>query len=186
MYGVDLQLFYAVNNLAGKLKFVDMLGIFFAGLGGIALMTALIAVLWFMDWGLPRLKNRYAAVLAFEAAVLGVALEQVIRQFYVRARPFVDHAANVLVSQSPSEPSFPSGHSTVAFALAISILIYNRKAGWWLFFIALLVGLGRIFVGVHYPFDVLGGLALAIFVALSLNFFRSFFVAPVVKFLSRE
>lgn len=186
MSNIDLQIFYAINNLAGNYKFVDTLGTFIAGYGGILLMVVLIITLWFMDWGLPRLKNRYAVVLALEAMLVSAGLVSLIRLLYVRARPFVDHTINLLIQQNPLEPGFPSRHAAVAFALAVPVLLYNRKAGAWLFFLAILVGIGRVFVGVHYPFDIVGGLVLAVLVTLFLNFFRSFFVAPVVKLLSRE
>lgn len=186
MSNTDLQIFYAINNLAGNYKFVDTLGTFIAGYGGILLMAVLVVMLWFMDWGLSRLKNRYGVVLAVQTVALSTGLVYLIKLFYERARPFVNNAVNLLVQHSPLEAGFPSQHSAIAFAIAVPILIYNRRAGIWLFFIALLVGFGRVFVGVHYPFDIVGGLVVAVLATFMLNFFKNILVAPVVKFLSRD
>jgi undecaprenyl-diphosphatase len=53
--------------------------------------------------------------------------------------------------------SFPSGHSTFAFALAFSIFLYDKKYGSIFLIMAFLVSLGRIFTGVHFPFDIFIG-----------------------------
>jgi undecaprenyl-diphosphatase len=57
--------------------------------------------------------------------------------------------------------SFPSGHTSVAFAVAAIILSVDRRLGAVAFAIAVLVAFGRMAVGVHYPTDILGGLVIA-------------------------
>ena len=61
--------------------------------------------------------------------------------------------------------AFPSGHATFFFALAISILFFHKKTGYWFLFFALLLSLARIIAGVHSPLDILGGFVLGALLA---------------------
>lgn len=56
--------------------------------------------------------------------------------------------------------SFPSGHATFMFALAFSLYSFDKKAGFIIFALALLTGIGRVLAGVHYWYDIVGGFIL--------------------------
>jgi undecaprenyl-diphosphatase len=80
-----------------------------------------------------------------------------------RLRPFADSLdVNQLISASFAQKSFPSSHATVAFAIAMSVFLFNRAWGIPMFVAALLVGWGRVFTGVHYPSDVIAGAVLGV------------------------
>lgn len=83
-------------------------------------------------------------------------LVEFIRFFYYRPRPFEALSVSSLIGDNLSS-SFPSGHAAFFFALALIVFSINRQWGWWYFILAALNGLSRIFVGVHWPFDILGG-----------------------------
>ena len=57
--------------------------------------------------------------------------------------------------------AFPSGHTVFYFTLAFAIWHINKKWGQWLLAGAFILGLARVFIGVHWPFDILGGIAVA-------------------------
>ena len=70
--------------------------------------------------------------------------------------PLISHAAN---------NGFPSDHSLISFAFASIVFLFNKKLGFVLFLLSFLVGLSRVYVGVHYPIDILGSFLICIIVA---------------------
>ncbi|HHY73229.1 MAG TPA: phosphatase PAP2 family protein [Bacillus bacterium] len=83
---------------------------------------------------------------------------------YFRPRPFVTYAVNLLSDKLNTDPSFPSNHSTGAFALAFALFWQRRKMGIVLIALAVCMALSRIFIGVHYPLDVAAGALIAFIV----------------------
>jgi len=156
----DYRVFKIINDFAGQNAILDKIGVFFAEyLPYIIGVGALIfAICWFV-------KNKSWKVLwqAPAAVILsrGVITEA-IRFLWHRPRPFVGHTVNLLINHEASG-SFPSGHTTFLFALAVIIYFWNKKLGWLFFVLSFLACLARIFVGVHYPADILAGMAIGIF-----------------------
>lgn len=151
----DYLLFQQINNLAGIWPALDWLGIFLAEYFQYAIGAGLL-IFWFWKKD-SRVKNLWAAGVALGAIGLsrGV-LTEIIRWLWFRPRPFVDHAVNSLIEHEATG-SFPSGHAAFFFALAMAGYLFNRRAGQWLFAAATLISLARVFVGVHYPLDILAG-----------------------------
>ena len=78
-------------------------------------------------------------------------------------------AVNLLFYQ-PTDSSFPSNSAAAAFAIAAAVWCVNRRIGTVLFIAAAIYGFSRVYVGVHYPADILGGAAIALIVtALTLR-----------------
>ena len=149
----DYQIFKLINDLAGKNQYLDWLGIFAAKYLIFLMVIALILGLL-----IKRDRNyRLAIIKAFISGTFAYVINYLIGFIYFRPRPFVLNQVVKLIDKSPLEKSFPSGHATVAFAMAFSLYFYNKKLGVILLVLALIVGLGRIYVGVHYPMDILGG-----------------------------
>jgi undecaprenyl-diphosphatase len=114
---------------------------------------------------------RRAAVAAGLSAGLGLLVGKLITEIYDRPRPFVAHPHAVhLFAPHPADASFPSDHATAAFAIAAAILL-RTKLRWGavtlVFAVILLVG--RVALGYHYPTDVLCGAAIGTLAALSLS-----------------
>ena len=153
---MDYKFFQIINNLAGRWNGLDLIGIFCAKYLLWAMMIAVLGFLVIYKDKAEQKTHLKVTVKTFFAAFLGYFLKIAIQFFYVRPRPFVSHEVMQLIDKS-ADPSFPSGHTVLAFAIAFSIWFYNKKLGSIFLLLALLVGLGRIYVGVHYPLDVLGG-----------------------------
>jgi undecaprenyl-diphosphatase len=93
---------------------------------------------------------------------------EAIRFFFPHPRPFDALDITALVGESGD--SFPSGHGAFFFALAGTVWFYNRRRGALLFFLALVIGIARVAAGVHWPLDIVGGIATGILSALIVHF----------------
>ena len=145
---LDILFFQQINGLAGRWVYLDALGVFFAEYFIYILGGAAVVLFW------KKLRRIVWLVLAVILARFGIA--ELIRLFWLRPRPFVDNNVNLLV-EIADKPSFPSGHASVCFAISYIVYHYNKKAGIIFFFASFLVSIARIFVGVHWPLDILGG-----------------------------
>ena len=104
--------------------------------------------------------------------VFTVALSWFVKDLIPYAeRPFVVNGFTPLTVTIPFNTSFPSDHTAVAFALAVSVFLYNKKLGYFLLISAFLIGVARVMGNVHYPIDILGGAILGSFMALLIDTF---------------
>ncbi|MDI6820753.1 MAG: phosphatase PAP2 family protein [Patescibacteria group bacterium] len=162
---MDLFIFQSIHSFADKFKILDFFGVFLADYLPYLLFIAVLVFLW-----REKLKKRKLIILF--SLVLAVIISwgflvDVIRFFYDRPRPFLTLSFVPLIDES--SPSFPSRHAAVLFAVAFVIFSFNKKWGYWFFGLVFLVGLARIFVGVHWPSDILGGFVTALLSFLIVN-----------------
>lgn len=170
---IDLNIFKLINNLADRNPVLDQFFILLTDFSPFIIALAFVWI-WFFKKGDKR-TNQKIVVFAVLVAVLAVGINYFINMLYFRPRPFVDGAFTLLIDKEADSPSFPSNHATGAFAVAIAILAKDRKLGWGLMVLAILIAISRIFVGVHYPTDVLAGAAIA--------FIAFFIVQTIMNFI---
>ena len=104
-------------------------------------------------------------VKGFGAAVLArYGITELIRFLWPRARPFLEGNFNLLLERV-NESAFPSGHAAFFFALSLIVYFYNKKAGILFFIASALMGVSRVFIGLHWPTDILGGVVVGLFSA---------------------
>ena len=103
------------------------------------------------------------------AILLAEGISGALKAWVERDRPpLVDPAPEPLV-ELPSTHSFPSGHATVSFACATVLALAVPRLRIPLFLLAALISYSRVYVGVHYPFDVLAGAVLGVGIAIALR-----------------
>ena len=165
---MDYSLFRDINGLSGA-PLPDHVFRFVAERFEIALI-ALVALIFLIPWRAHRQELRIGAVFATAAAAIGLLVNQPISHAVDRLRPYVAHpaTAHLLIARS-HDPSFPSDHATGGFALACGMFLYDRLVGTILFVLAALLAFSRVYVGTHYPADVLGGALIGVLAALLLR-----------------
>lgn len=103
--------------------------------------------------------------------------DQIIKNVVARTRPIgAEFNFNFIISL-PKSYSFPSGHTTSSFAAFGAFLFSKAKRKYWVLLLAALISFSRMYLHVHYPSDVLGGIVLGLFcskigIVLGKSFFR--------------
>lgn len=172
---MDYLILKWINGLAGRNFWLDVGGIILAEFLIFCLPLIIILVYFFSakrkDFLPFCLKIIFSLVIVY-------GLNYLISLYFRRPRPFIDHGEIYQLAKfftKTTDYSFPSYHTAVTFIMAFAVLLDWRKFGIILLIPALLVGLGRVFVGVHYPTDVLGGIITALIATGAANFVFNYF-----------
>ena len=156
----DITVFNAIHGLAGVSNGLDLTAIFLAKYLGYFMV---LLTIWLLIVEKDKMR-RFKALLTLVLSVLvgSGLIKEAINFFFYRARPFVEFGFTPLVAHDPTA-SMPSGHAVGYFIVATAVyLMINKKWGTWFFVGASLIGIARVFAGVHYPLDVVAGAALGI------------------------
>ncbi|MGW0712430.1 phosphatase PAP2 family protein [Streptomyces sp. NPDC002643] len=186
----DVELLYDINGLAKDAPaWFDRVMEFVGEYGLLGVMVLLILGCW---WGVRRRGAEDAAssvaalVWAPLAAGVAVLVNVPIRGFVERPRPFLDHDGLEVLVEGKTDYSFVSDHATLVMAMAVGLFVANRKFGMVGLVVAVLGGVIRVYMGVHYPTDVVGGFALGTAVALLLSPPAMALLTPVMKAVERS
>ncbi|MFA7654249.1 MAG: phosphatase PAP2 family protein [Candidatus Magasanikbacteria bacterium] len=174
MIDINLYIFQRINSLAGKNKWLDAFG----RAGGEWVIFGMLGWFFVISWLAMRanlqVSIRSIGILMI-SSLLGWVLNWLLALFIHEPRPFVKDPNNNTMFH-PLFPSlfkwksFPSDHTMFAFTIFFTALVLHLPLVWPLFVLALWVGWGRIYAGVHYPGDIVGGFAVAMFVGSVANY----------------
>ena len=159
---MDYKLFQLINQFAGANDFADYFFIFSAQ-----------AMILFLGFGVVALSitriKECGKELFFDAAIgvcTALFINWLVPLFYIRPRPFLDHAVTQILPIDPASKSLPSDHAAISFAIAAAVFQYNKFWGIIFFIFASFVSIGRIYGGIHYPADILIGAAIGVIASL--------------------
>ncbi|KUN22470.1 MULTISPECIES: phosphatase PAP2 family protein [Streptomyces] len=186
----DVELLYDINGLAKDAPhWFDRVMEFVGEYGLLLAMVLLILWCW---WSVRRRGGEDAApsvaalVWAPLAAGLAVLVNVPIRGFVERPRPFVDHQGLDVLVSGKTDFSFVSDHATITMALGVGLFVAHRRFGLIGIGLALLEGFCRVYMGVHYPTDVVGGFALGTAVVLLLSPPATALLTPLMRAVERS
>lgn len=154
----DFTLYMSLYNLGQNSALAKEVFFFFAKYGIVLFLFSFAYLIW--------MKKINAFLCSFIAMALAGLIDLAIVLFWQRPRPFVSH--DLIISsignlETGRISSFPSSHTYIVFAIATSVYLYgHKKLGTTLFLLAILVAVGRIGTGLHYPSDTIAGAILGI------------------------
>ena len=168
----DKALFLWINALVGNAPAVDATMVWIASdyLVPVCMGLSLVA-LWFIGKDGPeRMRYQIGMFAALTAMALSSLVVLISNALFFRPRPFDGLDGINLLFYQPTDSSFPSNSAAAAFAIAAAVWCVNRRIGAILFIVAAVYGFSRVYVGVHYPADILGGAVIALIItALTLR-----------------
>ncbi|WP_028325880.1 undecaprenyl-diphosphatase [Desulfatirhabdium butyrativorans] len=155
---LNTAIFEWIQSGAGTHPVMDGLAVFFAE-GGPFLAAIQFAAFWLFVGE----KRRLALLEAIWAAAFGLLINQLISLFYYHPRPFMIGLCKPLFPHAP-ETSFPSDHATLLFTAAFYLLLARRwiACGAPLLLLAFLTAWGRVYSGIHFPFDIAGSMVVGL------------------------
>ena len=162
---MNIRLFQLINSWAGQNIWLDRLMIFYAEWLGYFLIGGLIICL-------IKDRKKYSDMLIVSlgsAIIARFIFVEIIRFLYYNPRPFLVLSDVTQLINHETVSSFPSGHASFYFALATGVYLYNKKIGIIFYIASSCIVLARVFVGVHWPSDILAGAAIGTFIGWVLN-----------------
>lgn len=160
----DTHFIHLINTRI-KNKYLDRIMIRVTDLGG-AVFTTIFAM------ALVVFGSRQIKLMGLEAIValsFGQIFVQSLKKLFSRERPYKILEQLHTFGIDLSDYSFPSGHTTASFSLATTIALNMPRFTILVFFMAIIIGMSRIYLGVHYPTDVAAGIILGITASVTVH-----------------
>ncbi|MEU3373928.1 phosphatase PAP2 family protein [Streptomyces sp. NPDC006711] len=147
--------------------------------------VGLFAVFMLIGWWIARRKDASvmaAALAAPVAMVLAYVVNDAVKSVFTEPRPCRALPHDFLIEKCPplDDYAFPSNHTTVAVAAAVALFFVDRRLGAVAAVAALFMGASRVYVGAHYPHDVLAALVVGAVMAFAVTWSARRYAGPLV------
>jgi undecaprenyl-diphosphatase len=181
---VDWRVYHSINDFVWRHHWLGTLFKAIETYGTILIAVAAFALWFFARPGGDR-KWKLAAGSALGAAALGLVINRIIAALYHRDRPFIAHPSAHVFGPHKTDPSLPSDHATAALAIAVAVLLIDTGVGLVFLALAVLIAIGRVIVGEHYPGDVLVSTVVALVAAFVVVRLGRPVIAVIVRIVER-
>ncbi|EOO19234.1 undecaprenyl-diphosphatase [Bacillus cereus] len=172
---LNIDAFRAINNLGKQYSSLNSTMVFLA-----EYMVYFLGLIIIAYWFTQSRKNKMMIIQAIVAFVTAEIIGKLAGNLHLNYQPFsVLPNVNKLVDHAVDN-SFPSDHTILFFSICFSFWLVRKKARWLWLVLAFCVAISRIWVGVHYPFDVITGALIGIISALF-----SYWLTPKITFIKQ-
>lgn len=173
------DLFIDLINGRMKNKHLDTFMYRVTDLGG-AIFSTLIALV-FILFGSKNIK--YLGIECIFVLGISQIVVQGLKKILSRERPYKIIEQLNTFGIDLSDYSFPSGHTTASFSIASTLALNIPRISIIVFFLALIIGISRIYLGVHYPTDVAAGIILGVGTSILVHMYLLKYVGEVATFI---
>lgn len=171
---MNQEIFLTVFHFFNATLFGAWLAVFFATWLPVLLVAFLVYYEWSMRRGESLKKILFALTALFAPPVVALTLSECIKFITPSPRPFLVLDITPLTSVSESMGSFPSSHATFFAALALTVYLREHALGKFYMVGMVLVIIGRVAAGFHFPTDVFAGFLLGMTVSMVMFFAPKF------------
>jgi undecaprenyl-diphosphatase len=156
---MNYKLFKSINRRSGHYSPIDFLMILISNQIRYVFILVLVVCFFRND------SYKKATFNAGISAGLSLMIHSVIKLFFFKPRPFVKRRVGILIP-SKMDSTFPSKHTLLVFAISTSLFLYQRVLGSIMWILSVFTGFSRIWVGHHYPSDIIGSAVIATMTSL--------------------
>lgn len=165
LFKFDFQILFFIRDHIRN-SFLNVVVPFYTTLGDDGIIWIALGLIMLI----PK-KTRKCGIMVLAALIVMVVFNNLLlKNLIARARPYATYPELIEdligIIHVPSSYSFPSGHTVSAMAVAFTVLTQHKKLGSIVLVFAILMGLSRLYVGVHFPTDVYGGIVVGGLIAL--------------------
>jgi undecaprenyl-diphosphatase len=180
---IDQQTFLLIYDYVDSISLLETLSFYIARYGILIFILVILYIYYRPGDDRQKIRDKKAILYLLLSLALAFLADEVINLLKVRYRPFVTFPSQVAkLNVIQDLTSFPSTHTIFVFAISISLYLSNfKKLALPLFIFSIFIGLSRIGAGVHYPFDILGGMALGIVIPIYVHYERGWIKRRLIK-----
>ena len=176
LWKFDFEILFFIKNHIRN-GFLDIVVPFYTNLGDDGIIWIVLGLVLLI----PK-KTRKCGIMVLAALLVMVVTNNLIlKNLIARPRPCATYPELVELVKIPTSYSFPSGHTVSAMAVAFTVYLQHKKLGIVTIICGLLMGLSRLYVGVHFPTDVYGGILVGLVIALAVYFAEKKVTPIIVK-----
>lgn len=162
LWTLDFEILFFIKDHIRN-SFLDVIVPFYTNLGNDGIIWIVFGIVLLI----PK-KTRKCGIMVLGALLVMLVVNNIIlKNLIARPRPCATYPELVELVKIPTSYSFPSGHTVSAMAVAFTVLSQHKKLGIVTLVMAFLMGLSRLYVGVHFPTDVYGGIIVGAAIALA-------------------